>query len=124
MLIFNLFCFQWFGGDENPRISSFFVYIACDAGEDENASGECKGGATQFPDYVGRFPAKWCKFIDCHDESGVGGVAFKPIPGNAIFWGNLYPNGTGHPGTWHAGMPVTRGRKVGMNILTRRDKLV
>lgn len=117
--------FDWFGGDENPRISSFFVYIACDAGEDASAGdGECKGGATQFPDYEGKFPAKWCKFIDCHDDSGVGGVAFKPIPGNAIFWGNLYPNGTGHPGTWHAGMPVKQGRKVGMNILTRRDRLV
>ncbi|KAH7021009.1 uncharacterized protein B0I36DRAFT_424902 [Microdochium trichocladiopsis] len=117
--------FDWFGGDSNPRISSFFVYIACDADDTNHpGAGECKGGATQFPDYTGAFPAKWCQFIDCHDDSGVGGVAFKPIPGNAIFWGNLYPNGTGHPGTWHAGMPVTQGRKVGMNILTRRERLV
>ena len=106
---------------ENPRLSTFFVYPACDSGE-LDVDGECRGGATQFPHYEGRFSSSWCQFIDCHDASGVGGVAFKPIVGNAVFWGNLYPNGTGHPGVWHAGMPVTEGRKVGLNIFTRRDK--
>lgn len=98
------------------------MYLACDGGRTSDGQ-TCKGGATQFPDYRGRFPARWCRFIDCYDDSGVGGVAFKPIPGNAIFWANLYPNGTGHAGVWHAGMPVLEGRKVGMNILTRRDVL-
>ncbi|KAK0621050.1 putative prolyl 4-hydroxylase 6 [Lasiodiplodia hormozganensis] len=114
--------FDWFAGMANPRVSTFFVYLACDDGE--TGSGECQGGATQFPHYEGRFPAKWCGWIDCEDDSGVGGVAFAPKVGNAVFWENLYPNGTGHPGVWHAGMPVKKGRKVGLNIFTRRDKWV
>ncbi|EOD47680.1 putative 2og-fe oxygenase family protein [Neofusicoccum parvum UCRNP2] len=115
--------FDWFEGMANPRLSTFFVYLACDdeSGPDGAA---CEGGATQFPHYEGRFPARWCEFIDCEDDSGVGGVAFKPAVGNAVFWENLYPNGTGHPGVWHAGMPVKKGRKVGLNIFTRRDKWV
>ncbi|KAK3313634.1 hypothetical protein B0H66DRAFT_463663, partial [Apodospora peruviana] len=112
--------FDWFAGMANPRLSTFFVYLACDDGE-LGGKTECQGGATQFPHYEGMFPQKWCEFIDCEDDSGVGGVAFKPIVGNAVFWENLYPNGTGHPGVWHAGMPVKKGRKVGLNIFTRRD---
>jgi len=104
--------FDWFSGMANPRISTIFAYLECD---------NCVGGATQFPDITGRFSAKWCTFIDCEDDTGAGGVAFKPVVGNAIFWSNLYPNGTGHPGVWHAGMPVKKGTKVGLNIFTRRD---
>ncbi|KAK3681695.1 hypothetical protein B0T22DRAFT_472663 [Podospora appendiculata] len=124
--------FDWFSGMANPRVSTFFVYLACDGGERPSTHGndsdsempQCEGGATQFPHYEGFFARSWCKFIDCEDDSGAGGVAFKPIVGNAVFWGNLYPNGTGHPGVWHAGMPVKRGRKVGLNIFTRRDTWV
>ena len=104
--------FDWFSGMTNPRISTIFAYLECD---------ECDRGVTQFPDLVGRFSAKWCKFIDCEDDSGAGGVAFKPLVGNAVFWSNLYPNGTGHPGVWHAGIPVKKGRKVGLNIFTRQN---
>jgi prolyl 4-hydroxylase len=122
--------FDWFSGMANPRLSTFFVYLACDSGElsDDGAVGDdeaqCEGGATQFPHYEGLFSSAWCKFIDCKDDSGVGGVAFKPAIGNAVYWENLYPNGTGHPGVWHAGMPVKKGRKVGLNIFTRKDKWV
>lgn len=112
--------YDWFEGLNNPRVSSFFVYLACD----DTDGTECKGGATQFPHYEGRFGSQWCKFIDCYDDSGIGGVAFKPIAGNAVFWGNLHANGTGHRGVWHAGMPVEKGRKVGMNILTRKEPIV
>lgn len=112
--------FDWFSGMKNPRVSTFFVYLACD---DEDGT-ECEGGATQFPHYEGGFSGKWCGVIDCEDRSGVGGVAFRPVVGNAVFWGNLYGNGTGHPGVWHAGMPVRKGRKVGLNIFTRRDAWV
>jgi prolyl 4-hydroxylase len=49
-----------------------------------------------------------------------GGLAFKPIPGNALFWVNLLPNGTGDARTLHAGLPVEGGIKVGMNIWPRR----
>ncbi|KAJ5239932.1 hypothetical protein N7468_004551 [Penicillium chermesinum] len=44
------------------------------------------------------------------------GITFKPIKGNAIFWENLRPDGTGYPETWHAAFPVTKGTKVGLNI--------
>ncbi|KAK4209263.1 prolyl 4-hydroxylase subunit alpha-3 [Rhypophila decipiens] len=116
--------FDWFSGMANPRISTFFVYLACDGATEEE---ECQGGATQFPHFEGAFSKLWCDsgFVDCEDDSGVGGVAFKPVVGNAVFWSNLYANGTaGHPGVWHAGMPVKRGRKVGLNIFTRRETWV
>ncbi len=48
-----------------------------------------------------------------------GGVAFRPIPGNAVFWVNLFPNGTGDTRTLHAGLPVGQGVKTAMNIWPR-----
>lgn len=33
-----------------------------------------------------------------------------------LFWRNLYPNGEGDPMTVHAGLPLTDGIKVGLNI--------
>ncbi|KAJ5189104.1 Prolyl 4-hydroxylase alpha subunit [Penicillium cf. griseofulvum] len=107
--------FDWFAGMENPRVSTIFAYLECD---------DCVGGSTQFPYYRGSFPASWCKFIDCEDNEdnrAAGGIGFKPIQGNAVFWRNLYENGTGHPGVWHAGMPVHKGRKSGLNIFTRKE---
>lgn len=106
------------GGD---RVSTFMVYLAAD----------CTGGGTNFPRL--RMPVderkrrKWCRFIECDDDDddegegggkkgAVEGVTFKPIKGNAIFWENLRPDGTGYPETWHAALPVTSGRKVGLNI--------
>ncbi|EAW12362.1 putative 2OG-Fe(II) oxygenase family oxidoreductase [Aspergillus clavatus NRRL 1] len=109
--------FDWFGGMENPRVSTIFAYLECDG---------CVGGSTQFPHYRGSFPAHWCRFIDCEDNEDnrqAGGVGFKVLRGNAVFWRNLYENGTGHPGVWHAGMPVRQGKKYGLNIFTRRDNI-
>jgi prolyl 4-hydroxylase len=77
--------------------------------------GNCTGGGTNFPRLKTPTDGKWCKFIDC-DEPYVNGVTFKPIVGNAIFWENLHPNGSGHKDTWHAGLPVTSGSKTGLNI--------
>ena len=49
-----------------------------------------------------------------------GGLAFKAIPGNALFWVNLFPeNGTGDGRTLHAGLPVKGGVKTAMNIWPR-----
>ena len=83
--------------------------------------GECIGGATQFIDLsmasVDR--SSWCDVIDCFDDSGIGGVPFKAIPGNAVYWSNLHSNGTYDEQTMHAGMPVRKGRKVALNIWTR-----
>ncbi|KUI58812.1 hypothetical protein VP1G_06070 [Cytospora mali] len=48
------------------------------------------------------------------------GAVFKPIAGNAVYWENFRPDGTGRgwDETWHAGLPVEKGVKVGLNIWT------
>lgn len=50
----------------------------------------------------------------------VTGAVFKPIAGNAVYWENFRPDGTGRgwDETWHAGLPVEKGTKVGLNIWT------
>uniref|UniRef100_A0A0B7JTK2 Prolyl 4-hydroxylase alpha subunit domain-containing protein n=1 Tax=Bionectria ochroleuca TaxID=29856 RepID=A0A0B7JTK2_BIOOC len=72
--------------------------------------------------------ARWCKFIECDDErakeksSEEGGpdepkgTVFKVAPGNAVYWENFSPEGLGYDTTWHAGLPVKKGVKVGLNI--------
>ncbi|MCJ1377762.1 Prolyl 4-hydroxylase, alpha polypeptide [Xylographa soralifera] len=114
---------DWWEGADNPRISTFFAYLACDSGESGNED-RCEGGATHFSDLGKDFPRGWCDVIDCSDDSELDGVAFKPIVGNAIFWSNVHPNGTYHQGTYHAGMPVKKGQKVGLNIWTHRDEFL
>lgn len=94
----------------------------------------CTGGGTNFPRM--KMPSegkeKWCRFLECEEQqqdeqgflpksgsdsgNGGDGVTFKPIKGNAIFWENLRPDGTGYPETWHAAFPVTSGTKIGLNI--------
>ncbi|KKK19623.1 hypothetical protein ARAM_005189 [Aspergillus rambellii] len=98
------------GGD---RLSTFMVYLAAD----------CEGGGTNFPRLRKPRDRSWCRFIECDDTAseaggdGKGqGVTFKPVKGNAVFWENLRPDGSGYPETWHAAFPVTRGEKVGLNI--------
>jgi prolyl 4-hydroxylase len=49
-----------------------------------------------------------------------GGLAFRPVAGNAIFWVNLHANGTGDERTNHAGLPLGKGRKTAMNIWPRQ----
>ncbi|KAJ5130522.1 uncharacterized protein N7515_006561 [Penicillium bovifimosum] len=93
------------GGD---RFSTFMVYLEAD----------CEGGGTNFPRLKMPAGKEWCRFLEC-ERSGKGkemGITFKPIKGNAVFWENLRPDGTGYPETWHAAFPVTRGKKVGLNI--------
>lgn len=48
------------------------------------------------------------------------GVTFKPLAGNAVYWENFRPDGSGRgwDETWHAGLPVQEGVKVGLNIWT------
>ncbi|KAI0388442.1 hypothetical protein F5Y17DRAFT_210203 [Xylariaceae sp. FL0594] len=94
------------------RLASFFVIL-----EDG-----CAGGETWFPLIT---PA-WDDLPDDRDgtrlwhEHEAGGIAFKPVAGNAIFWVNLLANGTGDIRTVHAGLPVTGGLKTAMNIWPRK----
>lgn len=100
-----------YGGN---RLTSFFVYVS--------ASDDITGGGTNFPILDAPKDERWCKYINC-DEPWEAGVTFRPIPGNAVFWQNLYPNGVGNRATFHAGLPITSGSKLGMNIWTRQGPL-
>jgi prolyl 4-hydroxylase len=70
---------------------------------------------------------EWCKWIDC-DEPWENGLTFRPVEGSAVFWVNLLPTKggkvrVGDERTVHAGLPVLRGRKMGMNIWTREGRM-
>lgn len=58
---------------------------------------------------------RWCRFVECGGD-GDEGVTFKATKGNAVFWMNFDADGRGYEETIHAGMPVTSGTKVGLNI--------
>ena len=88
---------------------------------------ECEGGGTSFPRLEKPVDKGWCRFIECGsdeeqkegeeiDEEMEMGVTFKPIRGNAVYWENIKPDGTGYEESWHAGLPVKSGTKIGLNI--------
>jgi len=74
------------------------------------------GGGTEFPRLTGRRDGMWCELLECGNGEEEIGLVFKPIAGNAVFWINLGPDGRGYPETWHAGLPVQSGTKIGLNI--------
>lgn len=109
------------------RVSTFMAWV--------DGSQDIEGGGTEFPYLAGRINttspedgARWCKFIECDDESAEEksseeggpdepkGTVFKVAPGNAVYWENFSPEGLGYDTTWHAGLPVKKGVKVGLNI--------
>ncbi|ROT35080.1 oxidoreductase [Sodiomyces alkalinus F11] len=109
------------------RATSFFGYVS--------VSNDTAGGGTNFPlleapsyDHRSAEDAEWwCGIVDC-DAEWEDGVTFRPVEGNAVYWENLVPGGQqgegeGEPRTLHAGLPVLRGSKVGMNIWTRQGEL-
>ncbi|KAG9243191.1 2OG-Fe(II) oxygenase superfamily protein [Calycina marina] len=99
------------------RISSFFVYVDVAPGT--------TGGGTNFPVLNAPHGEEWCKTVDC-DAQWEDGLTFRPVSGNAIFWMNMVDEGgemVGDERTLHAGLPVTSGSKVGMNIWTREGSL-
>ncbi|KAI1302584.1 hypothetical protein F5Y03DRAFT_206466 [Xylaria venustula] len=114
--------FDWGSGTRGwGRVSSFMVWVKAD---------EIEGGGTEFPRLQRTGPDQpWCRWVECPDTGDdntpkkkdgepISGVTFKAIPGNAVFWENFRPDGTGRgwQETWHAGLPVTKGTKVGLNI--------
>lgn len=137
--------FDWsssFGGW--GRVSTFMAWADGSAGDEANP---LVGGGTEFPELKRRsLDERWCRFVECGAKGGnegsrdssetvgakdssagggaaVGsdpatGVVFKPMAGNAVYWENFRPDGTGRGWneTWHAGLPVIRGTKVGLNI--------
>lgn len=126
------------------RVSSFMVWVDGSAGEEGAGDGALVGGGTEFP-LLRRLSLdeRWCRFVECGDAGGekkgaangaedaaaasskgdqghleTAGAVFKPIAGNAVYWENFRPDGTGRgwQETWHAGLPVEKGTKVGLNI--------
>lgn len=103
------------------RVSSFMVWV-------DDGNGSLVGGGTEFPRMKRRKDPRWCGFVECPDKAARGdedgqkpehlGVTFKAIPGNAIYWENFRSDGTGRgwDEVWHAGLPVKKGTKVGLNI--------
>jgi len=110
------------------RVSSMMVWV--DAAGEGGAGRGLVGGGTEFPLLRKRSEdEKWCEFVECYDDEGEGGekqeraggaegqgVVFKPIPGNAVFWENFRLDGRGYEESWHAGLPVVSGVKIGLNI--------
>jgi len=109
--------FDWF--DDKQAVggniaSTFFVYILAN----------CTGGGTNFARLTPPEDESWCRFVDC-DRPLDEGVTFKPILGNAVYWENLHADESGHgltdkghQLTLHAGMAVTSGNKMGLNMWT------
>lgn len=122
--------------DESPprkwnRVASFFATL----------QDNCTGGETHFPFISGvAQPAPWGQptwlgglegererrtgpegdVQPLWREHEDGGLAFRPVAGNAIFWVNLHANGTGDLRTRHAGLPLGDGLKTAMNIWPRQ----
>lgn len=140
--------FDWsssFGGW--GRVTTFMVWADGSADDESNP---LVGGGTEFPLLeAGGLDERWCRFVECRvasedqpagsqtgehiaaRDAGAGakavgasrsasGVVFKPLAGNAVYWENFRPDGTGRgwDETWHAGLPVIQGTKVGLNIWT------
>jgi prolyl 4-hydroxylase len=88
------------------RLATLFAYL-----EDD-----CVGGETYFPRIKGVSSlADRDKFIPTNTEKG---LVVRPRKGNAVFWNNLHPNGTGDQRMLHGGATVTSGTKIGLNIFS------
>ncbi|KAK3362449.1 hypothetical protein B0T25DRAFT_490439 [Lasiosphaeria hispida] len=122
---------RWAADDSNRkwnRMASFFAIL----------QDNCTGGETHFPFAKGIAPpnprggSSWRggmeDQIQRQDEElkplwrehEDGGLAFRPVAGNAVFWVNLHANGTGDLRTNHAGLPLLSGQKTAMNIWPRQ----
>jgi len=89
------------------------------------------GGGTSFPmvEAKRRDDKRWCAVLDCDCEEEKGGVTFRAVEGNAVFWENLVVSSDdggrrrGDERVIHAGLPVLKGEKIGMNIWTREGAM-
>ncbi|PKS10130.1 hypothetical protein jhhlp_001880 [Lomentospora prolificans] len=89
------------------RPASFFAILEDDCTEGETYFPHLRAVSPQHRAEPDRFPWR---------EHEKGGLAFRPVAGNALFWVNLFANGTGDERTRHAGLPVKEGSKTAMNI--------
>lgn len=133
--------YDWHGAGRADRVSSFMVYV--DANCTGGGTGfprlrrppssrwcrfvECAGDGDRDDPTIAAAAA-----ADAGGGEGAGwgggwewgwgrqrpgeGVVFKPLRGNAVYWENLRADGSGYVETWHAGLPVETGVKIGLNI--------
>ncbi|KAG7137385.1 Prolyl 4-hydroxylase 1 like protein [Verticillium longisporum] len=98
------------------RVSSFFAYVS--------VSEDIAGGGTKFPKLAAPEGDGWCGVVEC-DQAREEGVTFRPIEGNAVFWTNLVKGEDGEmvgdDRVLHAGLPIEKGSKLGMNLWTKID---
>ena len=84
------------------RIVTIFCYL--------NDVDHGHGGETAFPS---------CPLSSPGDDGPADAervLKIRPHPGRAVIWSNVLPNGQPDPRTVHAGLPVERGIKYGLNI--------
>lgn len=103
--------FDWFGPSENmttDRITTIFSILEAD----------CDNCGTKFPLIrnlnLGAQDERWCSIVNCSLQA----LTVLPIPGSGLFWRNLHSDGRGDLRMQHAGMPLTRGYKTGLNIFS------
>lgn len=126
--------YDWAAANPHERrASSFMVYLYAN----------CTGGGTHFPLLEAPTDPRWCEYIRCnesavatttdgegvtlnqqgarsaYDDAADRGVAFLPRSGAAVFWENFDSEGRGWKEGLHAGLPVTSGVKIGLNIWSR-----
>jgi prolyl 4-hydroxylase len=92
------------------RITSFFAILEAN----------CSDCGTKFPHLKYDWEhedERLCNYVEC----GTNSLVVKPIEGSAIFWRNLHENGEGNEKTAHAGLPLSSGTKIGLNIWTRAN---
>lgn len=101
--------FDWFteNSKTTDRLSTFFVILEAD----------CVDCGTQFPDldidWRHQDP-RWCTYMDCTQEV----LTTRNIVGSALYWVNLNATGHGREDMLHAGLPLSNGTKIGLNIWT------
>ncbi|KAF7545519.1 hypothetical protein G7Z17_g9111 [Cylindrodendrum hubeiense] len=86
-------------------------FIECREKGDEQTGDEQTGGEQMGGEQTGGEQPR-----DKQPRDEDRGVVFKVVPGNAVYWENFSPDGRGYDETWHAGLPVDEGLKVGLNI--------
>lgn len=104
---------------EKPRDPSWCAFIECDvqgvygdSATSASSSSRTTPGNGEDDNKTGMLNRQQ----DRPHEDLNKGVIFKPIPGNAVYWENMRVDGSGYPESWHAGLPVKKGEKIGLNI--------
>ncbi|KAJ4416862.1 hypothetical protein N0V82_006501 [Gnomoniopsis sp. IMI 355080] len=92
----------------------------------------CTGGETYFPFIGPKAPEHSAEDVQemgpntgttldpTFTEHQGGGLAFRPVKGDALFLVNLHPDGAKDERTVHTSLPVREGVKIDMNLWPRR----